>query len=124
MYLQDHVFVFVTPAAPQQQGVWIPGFLAVFNTDIPRLAWTRYDKVRQHADARDKVERKKPLQITDVPERPVSLEQFTLKQVVVPRSCVLFSFLFRLGVSVSFFLPPVCFADFFFVSVSVFWPRF
>jgi hypothetical protein len=79
-YCQDHVFVFTTAAAgAQQQGVWIPGFLAVFNTDIPRLAWTSYDKVRQHANARDKVERKKPLQITDVPELPVSLEQFTLK---------------------------------------------
>ncbi len=79
LYCQDHVFVFVTAAGPQQQGVWIPGFLAVFNTDLPRLAWTSYDKVRQHANARDKVERKKPLQITEVPEKPASLEQFTLK---------------------------------------------
>ncbi len=79
IYCQDHVFVFTTSAEKKDRGVWIPGFLAVFNTDIPRLCWASYDRVRQHANARDKAERKNPFQITDVPERPVLLEQFTLK---------------------------------------------
>ena len=75
-------------SGPAKDGVWIPGFLAVFGAterDVPRLAWTSYEKVRQDNSAilensgSVPRNRQQPLQITDVPERPTKLEQYTLK---------------------------------------------
>jgi hypothetical protein len=90
LYCQEHVFVFSQSAssnsndnnAKKSAGVWIPGFLAVFSADVPRLCWTSYEKVRVHASERDRKHpppRLSPLQVNEIPERPMVLEQFTLK---------------------------------------------
>lgn len=84
LFIQDHVFVF-TSGDDGSAGVWIPGFLAVFSggiagQDVPRLAWTSYERVRQFHSSTG--ERKRPLQVTDVPAAPTQLEQFTLKMAL------------------------------------------
>jgi hypothetical protein len=79
LYCQEHVFVF-SPLNNDQTagGVWIPGFLALFSTDVPRLCWTSYERVRASGGSKGG-QRLNPLQVNEVPERPASLEQFTLK---------------------------------------------
>ncbi len=68
--------MFSESSTDKGNGVWIPGFLAVFSTDAPRLCWTGYDKVRKSQTPQQRVN---PLQVNEIPERPQRLEQYTLK---------------------------------------------